>query len=119
MAHLLGYPTEGQLARWIEKLQEYNFYIVHRPGKKHSNADSLSRLPCNQCGRDNDHPTNVASVSSTSETFILQQFSPETFRKSQLDDQSVGIVLRALELKKNLIQQHFRVKVERYVGLFN
>ena len=27
---------EGQLARWLEKLQEYQFTIVHRPGKKHS-----------------------------------------------------------------------------------
>jgi len=23
---------EGQLARWLEKLQEYHFTIVHRPG---------------------------------------------------------------------------------------
>ena len=39
---------EGQLARWIEQLQEYHFEIVHRPGKCHSNADSLSLRPCNQ-----------------------------------------------------------------------
>ena len=34
---------EGQLARWIEQLQEYNFAIIHRPGRKHGNADALSR----------------------------------------------------------------------------
>lgn len=33
---------EGQLARWLEKLQEYQFTIMHRPGHKHSNADALS-----------------------------------------------------------------------------
>ena len=33
---------EGQLARWLEKLQEYHFNIVHRPGRKHANADALS-----------------------------------------------------------------------------
>ena len=26
---------EGQLARWLEKLQEYDFQICHRPGRKH------------------------------------------------------------------------------------
>lgn len=37
---------EGQLARWIEVLQTYNFTIEHRPGEKHGNADALSRRPC-------------------------------------------------------------------------
>ena len=27
---------EGQLARWLEKLQEYQFTIVHRQGRKHT-----------------------------------------------------------------------------------
>uniref|UniRef100_A0A1A8C4P7 Reverse transcriptase RNase H-like domain-containing protein n=1 Tax=Nothobranchius kadleci TaxID=1051664 RepID=A0A1A8C4P7_NOTKA len=36
---------EGQLARWLEKLAEYDFEIVHRPGRVHTNADSHSRRP--------------------------------------------------------------------------
>lgn len=43
---------DGQLARWLEHLQQFDFEIVHRPGHKHSNADALSRHPCHQCGRD-------------------------------------------------------------------
>lgn len=39
---------EGQLARWLEKLAEYEFEIIHRPGRLHTNADSLSRRPCRQ-----------------------------------------------------------------------
>ena len=38
---------EGQLARWIEELSQYNMEIVHRPGVKHGNADGLSRIPDN------------------------------------------------------------------------
>lgn len=41
---------EGQLARWLTQLAEFNFTMEHRDGKKHSNADSLSRLPCRQGG---------------------------------------------------------------------
>ncbi|UYV82242.1 K02A2.6-like [Cordylochernes scorpioides] len=42
---------EGQLARWIQRLQEYQVEIQHRPGKRHQNADALSRRPCvPQCG---------------------------------------------------------------------
>lgn len=37
-------PT-GRRARWILELQVYDFTILHREGKQHSNADSLSRRP--------------------------------------------------------------------------
>ncbi|CAH8585581.1 unnamed protein product, partial [Dicrocoelium dendriticum] len=36
---------EGQIARWQEQLQEYDFECRHRPGALHANADALSRLP--------------------------------------------------------------------------
>ena len=36
---------EGQVARWLESLAEYDLKVQHRPGKKHTNADALSRLP--------------------------------------------------------------------------
>ena len=36
---------EGQLARWLEKLQEFNFESMHRKGSEHQNADAISRLP--------------------------------------------------------------------------
>ncbi|BHF65275.1 hypothetical protein SprV_0200828500 [Sparganum proliferum] len=35
-------PT-GQLARWQADLLEYSYTVIHRAGKKHQNADALSR----------------------------------------------------------------------------
>ena len=46
---------EGQIARWLEILAEYQFEIQHRPGRLHGNADALSRVLCDQypqCKRD-------------------------------------------------------------------
>ena len=54
----------GQQGRWLERLAEFEFQILHRPGKKHGNADALSRRPCHQCGWE-DLGT-VAAVTETS-----------------------------------------------------
>lgn len=49
---------DGQIARWIQQLGPYNFRIEHRPGKRHENADALSRINsketvnCKQCKMD-------------------------------------------------------------------
>ncbi|MEW8544975.1 MAG: reverse transcriptase domain-containing protein [Candidatus Thiodiazotropha sp.] len=42
---------EGQIARWIETLSAYTFTVVHRAGRVHNNADTMSRRPCldNHC----------------------------------------------------------------------
>ena len=49
----------GQLARWLEELSQYDMRVLHRPGAKHGNADSLSLIPdveggcsCYIAGRD-------------------------------------------------------------------
>ena len=36
---------EGQLARWIEELQNYEMELLYRAGRDHGNADGMSRLP--------------------------------------------------------------------------
>ena len=42
---------EGQLARFIEELSQYNFKILHRKGILHENADALNRIrdPLQEC----------------------------------------------------------------------
>ena len=39
------HEPQGQLARWLERLADYNYVVQHRPGKSHGNADGLSRRP--------------------------------------------------------------------------
>ena len=50
---------EGQLARWLEELSQFDMTVQHRPGNRHGNADGLSRIPdetsfcnCYQAGVD-------------------------------------------------------------------
>jgi hypothetical protein len=43
------FSPQDQLARWLEELSQYNMEIRHRPGKKHCNADGLSRMPSSGC----------------------------------------------------------------------
>ena len=40
---------QGQMARWLQVISEYDIDIVHRAGRSHANADSLSRRPCTEC----------------------------------------------------------------------
>ena len=49
---------QGMLARWLAKLQQFHFAIIHRPGAQHGNADGLSRCP--QCERGTCAP-NISS----------------------------------------------------------
>ena len=41
----LNTPT-GQMARCVREVSTYNLIVIHRPGQKHGNEDTLSRLPC-------------------------------------------------------------------------
>ena len=90
---------EGQLARWLERLQEFHFRIVHR--KRHENADSLSRQPCTQCGRDSHEDTPgtaipVSAQSAISES-VLTERSNQDLRKLQLEDGPIRLLLQAVE----------------------
>ena len=76
------------MARWLERLQEFDFAIVHRPGKKHQNADALSRLPCQQCGRDS-HSEKVPVVALTS------LVGDVNLGKLQEEDASMGLLIQA------------------------
>ena len=90
---------EGQQARWLEKLQEYDFTIVHRPGQRHSNADALSRLPCQQCSRKLEEvTTQVRIITGNVHTLVGRPL--QELRDLQLSDSHIGPVLKDLEQQK-------------------
>ena len=84
---------EGQMARWLETLQQYNFKIVHRRGRLHTNADALSRLPCSQCKRD----THSCPETTRETVAVIDVSSTQNLRNQQLQDELVGVVLQAKE----------------------
>ena len=91
---------EGQLARWLEKLQEYNFTVTHRKGTKHKNADALSRLPCTQCGRQEFEPEPTptqSSLEAVCTVAMLEGMTPDELRQAQLQDPVLGPLLQSVE----------------------
>ena len=83
---------QGQLARWLEKIQEYNFHIVHRKGQRHLNADALSRLLCRQCGR-----SQLQEATCSIRTIYLMNHNSDDIRQKQLRDPNLALVLKAKE----------------------
>ena len=68
LRYLLNHKEpSSRLMRWALLLQEYNFEILYRPGKKHSNADTLSRIPINA----------ISEIRSRSEFSCVQQQQKE------------------------------------------
>ena len=91
--------TEGMMARWLHALQQFQFSIVHRPGKDHGNADGLSRAPtslCRQCTRPDcppvvllqdvaDQPFDSVSTGSSEDADLVPVQSGEDWI-AKLDD---------------------------------
>ena len=87
------------MSRWLHSLQQFQFSIVHRPGKDHRNADGLSRAPsspCRQCTRpdcppatlihdDTDQPFDSVSTGSSEDADLVPVQSGEDWI-ARLDD---------------------------------
>ena len=113
---------EGQLARWLEQLQEYEFEIIHRAGKRHSNADALSRRPaCSRCNRDDcvqsnpgctieqvqeqspainalqEEDTSPVTTAESTSTDTSHNEESDDIRDAQLNDDVLGPILQLKE----------------------
>ena len=78
--------------RWLEKLQEFLFTIVHRPGRAHANADALSRQPVKHC---NKMCPDASSPAVNAVTTSVMGYSHVELQQAQADDQVIGKLLQA------------------------
>ncbi|GBN46994.1 Transposon Ty3-G Gag-Pol polyprotein [Araneus ventricosus] len=87
---------EGQIARWIQRLQEYDFEIQHRKGTSHGNADTLSRRPCKDSCK---HCTNAKKKFGMETDISLKVLTTEDawssseVQKAQLEDPAIRPIL--------------------------
>ena len=94
------------MARWLHALQQFQFSIVHRPGRNHGNAAGLSRVPsspCRQCTRPDcppvievsecaDQPFDSESTGSSEDADLVPKHSGEDWI-TLLDDRRLSRVI--------------------------
>ncbi|GBM00489.1 Transposon Ty3-G Gag-Pol polyprotein, partial [Araneus ventricosus] len=87
---------EGQIARWIQRLQEYDFEIQHRKGTSHGNADALSRRPCKESCK---HCTNAEKKFGMETDISVKVLTTEDawssseVQKARLEDPAIRPIL--------------------------
>jgi hypothetical protein len=108
---------EGQLARWLDFLQPFDFEIITRPGHKHGNADALSRrCPGKKCQCEKfgflefETPVNLEVKLSENKAIqtendfldvankveISPLWSEDEIKMAQTDDPDIGAVISLL-----------------------
>ena len=83
----------GRLGRWALTLQSYDFEIQHRPGKRHGNADGLSRRP----PVDNE-ATKENNISQPFVAFVDTGFDTENVKMLQKRDE---LFSKIIDFKEN------------------
>ena len=87
---------KGRFARWILALQEYEFQIKHRPGRQHSNADTLSRFPRVTPSLVPDGAADDDLMVGVKATEVCTAWSRAEILKAQQADPSISTILQQL-----------------------
>ncbi|GFV02105.1 retrovirus-related Pol polyprotein from transposon 17.6 [Trichonephila clavipes] len=89
----------GRLARWALRLQEHDFDVKYKTGKKHSDADALSRNPVEE---ETETPDKFLAV-TTSMNLAMEQKKDQDLAKLKTFEQLI---------KKRRIQIHRRYPLQ-------
>jgi hypothetical protein len=92
-------PTKKGGRRHIQRLQEYNFTSEHRQGRKHNNADDLSRRPCQEeCTHCHKVESRAYVKQIRAITIVAGAgWDPVALRMEQLNDPDIGPILQEVE----------------------
>jgi len=89
---------EGQTARRVQCLQEYNFTSEHRQGIGHTNADALSRCPCpkecSHCQKVEQADGQRVQIVATA---AANGWDQRALRREQLAEKDLGPLIREIE----------------------
>eukprot|EP00731_Ephydatia_muelleri_P013115 Em0007g425a len=95
---------EGQLARWLEQIQEFDVEVVHRRGKCHQNADALSRLQNadkSECPPKIKPPSQFSCSDGAKACTVQASKEPlSNIRELQGADEDVGPILQSVISRK-------------------
>jgi len=78
-----------QLARWLTLIEQYDYEVAHRPGKRHGNADGLSRKPDRRPLTDEEEDNNEYDCE-------LDELSPRKMRVIQDAEDGVTVSVREI-----------------------
>jgi hypothetical protein len=109
---------EGQMARWIQRLQEYNFKSEHRQGRKHNNSDALSRRPCPEgCSHCQKIERRSESLNvRITTTAAADGWDSASLRREQLADDEMGSLLHEVEVGRRPEWKDIVDRSPTYIG---
>ena len=77
---------EGQVARWMKIIGQYQFKIEHRKGSLHTNCDAMSWYPEVEGAR------NLDAITTRSQAGLFQKYSRRELGKLQQADPDLKVI---------------------------
>nr|AHN53418.1 pol polyprotein [Nuttalliella namaqua] len=97
----------GRLGRWALRLQEFHISVYYKSGRRHRDADALSR-----CSLPEDDPNSTLSLD---EVLALTPYNSETFLADQLKDPFAAALINQLNGSSSSTNKKFLRQARHYV----